>query len=87
MIEHTCEIVEMPDGNLAALMPLPGVTEKHWVAVDERANVLHAHGHIHRPTMSWRVAERPWTENWKPIGRREVIVVQPDEDYDIGGGD
>ncbi|HET6250763.1 MAG TPA: hypothetical protein VFE47_23945 [Tepidisphaeraceae bacterium] len=87
MIERACEIVEMPGGGLAALMPLADVSEKHWVAVSERSNVMHARGHIHRETMSWRVAARPWTENWKPMGMREVVVVQPDEDYDLGGGD
>jgi hypothetical protein len=87
MIERSCEIVEIPGGGLAALMPLPDVDEQHWVAVEPGATVLHARGHIHTQTMSWRIASRPWEESWKSIGKREIVVVQPDEDFELGGGD
>ncbi len=88
MIERTCDIVEIPGGGLAALMPLSEVAEKHWVAVQETGDeVLRASGHIHRQNMARRIATQPWDEGWNAIGRREVVVVEPDVDFDIGGGD
>ncbi|HZK80520.1 MAG TPA: hypothetical protein VFC46_05615 [Humisphaera sp.] len=87
MIERSCEIVEIPGGGLAALMPLPDVAEQHWVAVDQRSEVLHARGKVHRQSMAMRVASKPWEEGWKSIGTREVVVTAPDEDFDLGGGD
>lgn len=87
MIERACDIVEMPGGGLAALMPLPDVTERHWVAVQPGAQVLRAQGHVHRLSNSWRIAGKPWEEHWKPVGRREVVVVEQDNDFDLGGGD
>lgn len=87
MIERACQIVEIPGGGLAALMPIPELSEQHWVVVKEHGQVLHANGHVHRHEMAPNVAMRPWIENWKTLGTREVVVVEPDADYDIGGGD
>jgi len=87
MIERACEIVEIPGGGLAALMPLPDLHEKHWVAVKEAGSVFHAEGHVHQQAMAHRIANRPWEENWKPLGIGEIVVVRPDADFDIGGGD
>jgi len=87
MFERTCEIVEIPGGGLAALMPLAGVDEKHWVAVEPGGEVLRACGHIHRLQMARRIATMPWDEAWKPIGAREVVVTSPADDFDLGGGD
>jgi hypothetical protein len=87
MIERACEIVEMPNGGLAALMPLANIHDKHWVAVQDLGTVLHANGHVHLKEMSDQIASKPWDEEWKPIGRRDVVVVEPDKDFDLGGGD
>lgn len=87
MIERACEIAQIPGGGLAALMPIADLMEKHWVAVDQGKDVLHARGHIHREGMSRRIATKPWDEAWPLLGKREVVVVQPDEDFDLGGGD
>ena len=87
MIERTCEIVEIPGGGLAALMPLSDVNEQHWVAVKGNGALLHSNGHIHRQVMSYRIASQPWDENWKPLGTRDVVVSDPAADFDLGGGD
>jgi hypothetical protein len=87
MIERSCEIVEIPGGGLAALMPIPDLDEKHWVAVKEGAAVLHSNGRIHRPNMALRLASMPWDQKWKTLGTRDVVVIEPDADFDLGGGD
>ena len=87
MIERTCDIVQMPDGNLAALMPLPGTAEKNWVAVKEDGPVLQSLGHVHREDMAQDIAARPWDESWEHLGRRHVVISEPDKDFDLGGGD
>lgn len=86
MIERRCDIVEMPEGRLAALMPLPDVTERHWVEV-KGADVLRARGRVHTLDHARRVATRPWDENWKWVGSREIVLPEPNSDFDIGGGD
>ena len=87
MIQATCEIVEIPGGGLAALMPLADVPEKHWVAVEQGEGVLRGRRRVHRQQMAWRVANQPWNEGWKPMGARDVLLLEPDADFDLGGGD
>ncbi len=87
MIERACEIVEIPGGGLAALMPIADMPEHHWVAVKESGAVLHSNGHVHCLSMAYRIANKPWDEGWKPVGTREVVVIEPAEDFDLGGGD
>ena len=87
MIERACEIVEIPGGGLAALMPYADLDEKHWVAVKEAGTVLSSNGRVHRPAMAYRIANKPWDEGWKALGMRDVVVIEPDADFDLGGGD
>lgn len=87
MIERTCEIVEIPGGGFAALMPLPDVSENHWVAVKEAGALMRCNGRVHLAATAHRVASMPWDEGWKPLGTRDVLVGEPHADYDLGGGD
>jgi hypothetical protein len=87
MIERACEIVEIPGGGLAALMPLADLNEQHWVAVKEDGAVLRSKGRMHLPAMAYRIAAQPWVEGWKPVGLRDVVVIEPATDFDLGGGD